>query len=408
MKHRYITSEIFQEIRTLQHTFQVVRLVDPIRRIAYRIKDADSPLEPSAYSCRADSENRPYCKTCISAKAVADRTFYSKFKMIGSQMFYVCAKYVQIDGLDLALEMMSEVTSNMMLGADSDNEFLQTINELNHTLYRDELTNVYNRRYFNEKFPALLQSTKEPTIVAVAIIDIDNFKEINDTYGHLKGDNVIQSLAGVINSCISSHKGDFLVRFGGDEFIIIYKNITSEAFEQRLQELINKTRSLMYAPNQTTSLTVSIGGAFSSELEVISPQSLFDLADKRLYLAKESGKNQAVLKGGNMNSFESILEKNTIRRIDSRGRIMIPQEILQRLDIENGHQVEVTLCGNKIILTKRCETCILCGGDRDLALYNGKVLCGSCRKKLSGEPESSDFESNSDYQASTRPLIIST
>lgn len=385
MKQLYITSEIFHEIRVLQNTFQAVRLVDPINRIAYHITDAYSPLEPSNYICRAILEDRRPCKTCISEKAVHDRSFYAKFQVVGNQMFYVCAKYIQVDGLDLALELVSEVTNNLMLGTDSQNEFIQTISELNHSLYRDELTNVYNRRYFNEQFPALLQSIKEPSIVAVAIIDIDNFKEVNDTYGHLKGDDVIQRLAGVINGCINSRKGDFLVRFGGDEFIIIYKNITSEAFERRLQELIRKTRNLMYDPNQTTSLTVSIGGAFSSELEVISPQSLIDLADKRLYLAKENGKNQAVLKGGNMNSFESVCEKNTIRRIDSRGRVMIPQEILESLDIENGSQVEITLNGNKIILTKRNECCIICGGTTELELYNGKILCTTCRSKLSSD-----------------------
>lgn len=403
MKQLYITSEIFQEIRILQNTFEVVRLVDPIKRIVYQIKDAFSPLEPKGYTCRAISQNRLPCKTCISAKAVSERRFYARFQMIGSQMYYVCAKYLQVGGLDLALEMISEITNDFILGSDSANEFIQTITELNHTLYRDELTNVYNRRYFNEKFPALLQNIKEPSMVAIAIIDIDNFKEINDTYGHLKGDAVIQTLAGVINSCISSRKGDFLVRFGGDEFIIIYQNISPEAFERRLQELIRKTRNLLYDPHQTTSLTVSIGGAFSSELEVPCPQGLINLADKRLYLAKEKGKNQAILKGSTANGFESILQKNTIRRIDSRGRVMIPQELLQSLDIQYGNQVEITLHGNKIVLTKRHETCIICGRATGLERYRGKLVCSSCRQKLSadaGEPKDTQQGSSADEHLS--------
>ena len=93
-------------------------------------------------------------------------------------------------------------------------------------LYTDPLTGVYNRRYYDEHF------VNQQDIENMVVIDIDNFKSINDSYGHYVGDCVIQKIAKTIVSCV--RKIDTVIRYGGDEFIIIFCCIPSDLFKKRL------------------------------------------------------------------------------------------------------------------------------------------------------------------------------
>jgi diguanylate cyclase (GGDEF)-like protein len=156
----------------------------------------------------------------------------------------------------------------------------------------DELTGLYNRRYIMEQIEMQLaqqQQTQQPLIVSM--LDIDDFKRINDTFGHLVGDEILRNLSSIIRSSI--RYSDYCGRFGGEEFLIILPNSTEEIgkviidrINQRLQ-----TASLMIIDKRVS---------FSAGIVEVSPNqgrlpdhfAVVDKADTLMYFAKTHGKNR--------------------------------------------------------------------------------------------------------------------
>lgn len=155
----------------------------------------------------------------------------------------------------------------------------------------DPLTGIPNRRYFGEVFHRIFEkSIAEKKPLALLILDIDNFKEFNDTHGHLAGDRCLKKAAETIRR-FSEEKGGFAARYGGEEFVVILEKTAEEAqsFGLKLLNLIEKEE--IEAGEKKTHITVSVG--FSSlSLQFQSTEEMFHAADEALYQAKESGKNQ--------------------------------------------------------------------------------------------------------------------
>lgn len=146
-------------------------------------------------------------------------------------------------------------------------------------LYRDSLTSVYNRRYYDERF----QGTED--IQAIVMIDADNFKYINDNYGHDVGDIVLKRIAQTILSCV--RKTDSVIRYGGDEFVIIFYSIPADVFEKKLEIIRRSVNMLVVEDHPEIHISVSIGGAYGMG----KTKELFKVADDMMYQAKIT-KNQ--------------------------------------------------------------------------------------------------------------------
>lgn len=149
-------------------------------------------------------------------------------------------------------------------------------------LYIDSLTSIYNRRYYDEHFQGA------DYIQAMVLIDVDNFKHINDNYGHDVGDIVLQSIAQTVLSCV--RKTDVVIRYGGDEFVIIFFSIPQEIFEKNLERIRHSVDSLIIDGHPELHMSVSIGGAYGSG----TANKLFKVADNMMYQSKKQ-KNQVNL-----------------------------------------------------------------------------------------------------------------
>jgi len=169
-------------------------------------------------------------------------------------------------------------------------EALENIQLIINSAHRDYLTGLYNRRYFykdmNEYFSSALVNDESFTI---AMIDIDNFKSVNDTYGHDEGDKAIIALGDILRS--NTRSTDLVARFGGEEFCVVLKNQSSLEAEERLEQIRKEVQSntLTTAQGENYSFTISVGVCNQPE------QTLDDMlneADMRLYNAKQNGKNQ--------------------------------------------------------------------------------------------------------------------
>ena len=163
--------------------------------------------------------------------------------------------------------------------------------KLREMAIRDPLTGLYNRRYFQERFQEEMSRAKryrQPLTVVLA--DIDHFKRINDTYGHLFGDEVLKEVARVFRERI--RKSDLVARYGGEEFVFLLPNTHARAgaaFAERIRrEVENLEIKFM---DQVIKVTISLGVATLVSFEVSEPEFL-NMADKALYLSKERGRNR--------------------------------------------------------------------------------------------------------------------
>lgn len=169
-------------------------------------------------------------------------------------------------------------------------EALENIHLIINHANRDFLTGLYNRRYFfkhaNEYFN---QAVEEQSNFTIAMIDIDNFKYINDTYGHDAGDEVIVSLSEIARSSVNQN--DIVARFGGEEFCIMLRNISTENALSTFERLRNKVENTIVTTesHQEITYTVSIGLALEPEESL---DETINKADMMLYNAKQNGKNQ--------------------------------------------------------------------------------------------------------------------
>lgn len=157
----------------------------------------------------------------------------------------------------------------------------------------DPLTGVYNRRYFDERFDrevALAQRMR--TDISLLVVDLDHFKTVNDTYGHAAGDRVLAIVATVLSDGVRN--SDIVLRYGGEEFVVIAPNTDGLAAERLADRLCWKIRTAhIKCPSETRiSVTASIG--FATLCDDDTTETLFARADDALYEAKRAGRDCAL------------------------------------------------------------------------------------------------------------------
>ncbi|SET46423.1 diguanylate cyclase [Paenibacillus sp. NFR01] len=166
--------------------------------------------------------------------------------------------------------------------------------EWQKTTVVDELTGAYNRKFFNQTLKRLVHDfNRSGRIFSVALLDLDHFKQVNDTYGHLMGDEVLQAFAMHVQRSIRVE--DTFCRFGGEEFALFMPNTSAESATILLQRIHERFAANRFkAKNEPFSVTFSCGITEIRETQN-NPELLIDEADKALYFSKNSGRNRTTL-----------------------------------------------------------------------------------------------------------------
>ena len=160
---------------------------------------------------------------------------------------------------------------------------------------RDALTGLYNRRHMTEYLETeFAYHTRHNSPLSLVILDIDHFKHLNDTYGHVVGDSVLAGLAEQLETVTRSE--DLVARFGGEEFVIAARGIPCELalkIADRIRRVIEDVSLVPSSPE--VKITISAGVAGLPNREFTNPKELIDAADKALYQAKREGRNRVHL-----------------------------------------------------------------------------------------------------------------
>jgi len=163
--------------------------------------------------------------------------------------------------------------------------------QLSALAYHDQMTGLFNRRYFDLTVERELKlSIRNQTPLTVIMIDIDHFKQFNDTYGHQKGDEVLEGVAGFIRSAI--RETDIACRYGGEEMVVILPNTPLDKAKQ-VAEKIRKNVADYSFKNFGVAVTISLGVATNTN-QCKNPAQLIKMADCALYCAKQQGRNRTV------------------------------------------------------------------------------------------------------------------
>lgn len=197
--------------------------------------------------------------------------------------------------LDEIQQNIQSIIENFDVPEDNKLDVIRKINfmytktkELSIT---DALTGLYNRRYFEQCADReFLRAARYKSDLTFAIVDIDFFKKINDTYGHLCGDKILKEVAFLLNE--SFRKTDIVFRYGGEEFVVILTETNAEAARIPLERLREKIEANTFKfKTQDLKVTISLG--YSSDVEdAEDAPELLSFADAALYRAKENGRNQ--------------------------------------------------------------------------------------------------------------------
>ena len=219
-------------IKELSKVFDVVRLLDEKTLETGNITDV---TDAKGFPCKCYSfwKKGNNCKNCTSRDAFRKKNEQLKLEYLDSNIYQVISKYVEIDGKPYVMELINVMNSDAVMDEDGRNELIKQLSGYNRELYTDALTGIYNRRYYEERIRNSNMSA------GVAMIDLDDFKIYNDTFGHDAGDLVLTTVVGIIKDNI--RRTDMLIRMGGDEFLLVMpaktcKNMVVTEHDEQLNE----------------------------------------------------------------------------------------------------------------------------------------------------------------------------
>ncbi|MCE9849526.1 GGDEF domain-containing protein [Aeromonas allosaccharophila] len=191
------------------------------------------------------------------------------------------------------LTRLSTMESKLRLMKEETAEYKKRLTIQKHKLFLDSLTQVHNRAALDERLEQEYKRwLRYRTPLCMAIIDIDHFKNINDNYGHMAGDKALKVVAKALQSALRDT--DFIARFGGEEFVVLLPNINPDKFQKPLETLRQTIKSIPFRfRDAKVEITISIGATLFKDGD--NPSDVFERADKALYHAKNTGRDQVTL-----------------------------------------------------------------------------------------------------------------
>lgn len=294
--HDIITSAYHSMIDKLQQqeTYDSKEIIDELHTLAQSLQSNSTQslqlhsLEQNLeqdYKALAEESIESYAQT----KESVERINQEQQRLLDQEKQKHTLKF------DSLMQSFSDIQNQISTQMQEANETIEALNKkiliLEKTSTLDPLTRTFNRRALDKYLGTLCELKGRTPKSTILLVDIDDFKKVNDAYGHLAGDRVLIFVAKLINSIL--REGDKVFRFGGEEFLILLNRCDQTSAVNIAKRVLEGVRSntLLYK-NDQIKITLSIGSAQLKEED--NYESLIQRADKALYQAKSNGKDQFV------------------------------------------------------------------------------------------------------------------
>ncbi|MGG5462409.1 GGDEF domain-containing protein [Clostridium sp. B9] len=296
-----ILLDIKNRLSLFKNFYDTVRVVDPIKnKVLSNDKDEKICNHIETISngflvvdCHDIWKKNSVCKNCISKKAYLNNDTFVKLEHNNGKIFLVIASPIEIEENRYVVEILKDITSNGEI-VDMSGEIAcldLNMENIGESIARDYLTGVYNRRYISQRLETEVErSLKRDMPVTVIMADIDFFKKINDTYGHIIGDKILRDFAQTLKLNIRA-SSDWIGRYGGEEFLIVLNNTDQRVgtiVSEKLRNIIEE-KDFIY-DGIKINITASFGVYEVAKEEDVS--DIIKYADDKLYVAKTTGRNK--------------------------------------------------------------------------------------------------------------------
>ena len=288
IKESFSIEEMQLCMQEFRKFFDVVRLVNPseMREIYF---DAQGHVKSSEHNCYEVWRKDGRCENCISARSCTRRGSFAKFEFIERDIYFVLSYSVIVDGKSFVLELVKNVNSSIeesMLDKFFTNEdFIARVTRANRSQYRDKLTGLRNRRYYTEQIEGL-------SAVAIAVLKLDNLKEIEEAYGKETAGEAFKAFALQVEAAVPGNSE--LVRFEEDEILLMMDYVNYGEFYEMLADLQGKLRWAAENVHRGLELSTSISGVYGYgvtgelTLNAVRTMQVMENSTERLVVKDES------------------------------------------------------------------------------------------------------------------------
>lgn len=319
------------ELKLYKSLFTIARLIDSesICRVE-RERDAALPGDDPCPMKNERWKQHP-CENCAVCEAYDCRGKKTKLEFADKSAYQVTAKYLEIDGKGYVLELVQKLDGEVPNEPYNNSCTRDKLSPYRDRLYIDPVARpAYNRRYYEDMLKNSVMDA------GVAVVDLDDFKLYNDAFGHQAGDLALEMFAKVAQQNI--RKSDTLVRYGGDEFLIVMPNIPEQVLQRKMQLICSQIHDSLIPGYPNMQVSVSIGATIAHD-EPIS--SALERADRLMYRAK-TRKNTVVMEHENEQAEEEVPKQKVLIVDDAEMNRAILTEILGKeyeiLEAENGRE----------------------------------------------------------------------
>ena len=292
-----------KEIENFKKVFHAVRLF-PVEDSDH-IRESCREYQDTCGDCNFP-EMEQHCQNCVVANAAISRTERGKLEVFDSSLYQLIARYVKIGGKEYVMELIRRLDHEWSFGQMNHEKLVDLFVHYDDKLYKDVITDAYNRRYYEDEMKVLEWTA------GIALIDLDDFKLYNDTCGHNAGDMALHTVADVIRK--NTRRSDCLVRFGGDEFLLVMPDVTEEVFYKKLQTIKRRVHEANIPGYTKLQISISIGGTICQNEKI---EAAVVRADHFMYQAKNN-KNMVVVgqRENGMNQNGGDVHKQKILVVD--------------------------------------------------------------------------------------------
>jgi two-component system cell cycle response regulator len=291
--------EIVEEkLSMFKNLYDNIRIVDPISKKVISIQEDNIKVVES--NCYELWEKNEYCRNCIAMRAYLQNDTLLKMEFADGKVFLITALPVIIEDNTYIVELIRRVSQseNAINNETNTYKVQNLLDEMNDAVITDKPTGTYNRKYINERLIIDMNDSiiyNQP--LCVITVDLDFFKNVNDTYGHAVGDLVLKDFAKILSTSIKDNSA-WVGRYGGEEFLIVLRNTdVSKGFKvaEKIRKLVEE--KVFVYNDIKIKITASFGACSVTNPtdKKLNIDEFINKADRNLHLAKSSGRNKTVI-----------------------------------------------------------------------------------------------------------------